>query len=187
MIRESFGQTRYSSPRQNLALKGGCDAVTVSMEQSGYSASSAKVGCLSAGCGQSGQPFQVMTPALLENATKTKRRKRASTANAAWRQRHHRFGLSAIHRPVLAFVVTMHGSFHFQYNQLSVSRVGRFALTQSSRSTLTQRCSRKWIPQGRSYLPGAPSRREDRYCAGDIPKEALNNRLKWAESLKPHL
>jgi len=24
-------------------------------------------------------------------------------------------------------------------------------------------------------------------CVGDIPKEALNNRLKWAESLKPHL
>ena len=33
MIRESFSQTRYSSPRRNLALKGGCDAVTVSMMQ----------------------------------------------------------------------------------------------------------------------------------------------------------
>ena len=33
------------------------------------------------------------------------------------------------------------------------------------------------------YLSDAPSRREDRYCVGDIPKEALNNRLKWAESL----
>ena len=39
----------------------------------------------------------------------------------------------------------------------------------------------------RNYLSDAPSRREDRYCVGDIPKEALNNRLKWAESLKPHL
>jgi hypothetical protein len=39
----------------------------------------------------------------------------------------------------------------------------------------------------RNYLSDAPSRREDRYCVGDIPKEALNNRLKWAESLNPHL
>jgi len=39
----------------------------------------------------------------------------------------------------------------------------------------------------RNYSSDAPSRREDRYCVGDIPKEALNNRLKWAESLKPHL
>lgn len=38
-----------------------------------------------------------------------------------------------------------------------------------------------------NYSSDAPSRREDRYCVGDIPKEALNNRLKWAESLKPHL
>ena len=35
----------------------------------------------------------------------------------------------------------------------------------------------------RNYSSDAPSRREDRYCVGDIPKEALNNRLKWAESL----
>ena len=33
----------------------------------------------------------------------------------------------------------------------------------------------------RNYSPDAPSRREDRYCVGDIPKEALNNRLKWAD------
>jgi hypothetical protein len=39
----------------------------------------------------------------------------------------------------------------------------------------------------RNYSSDAPSRREDRYCVGDIPKEALNNRLKWAESLRPHL
>jgi hypothetical protein len=42
-------------------------------------------------------------------------------------------------------------------------------------------------PDGRDYSSDAPSRREDRYCVGDIPKEALNNRLKWAESLRPHL
>jgi hypothetical protein len=35
----------------------------------------------------------------------------------------------------------------------------------------------------RNYSSDAPGRREDRYCVGDIPKEALNNRLKWAESL----
>jgi hypothetical protein len=39
----------------------------------------------------------------------------------------------------------------------------------------------------RNYFSDAPSRREERYCVGDIPKEALNDRLKWAESLKPHL
>jgi hypothetical protein len=39
----------------------------------------------------------------------------------------------------------------------------------------------------RHYSSDAPSRREDRYCVGDIPKETLNNRLKWAESLRPHL
>jgi hypothetical protein len=35
----------------------------------------------------------------------------------------------------------------------------------------------------RNYSSDAPGRREDRYCVGDIPKEVLNNRLKWAESL----
>jgi hypothetical protein len=36
-----------------------------------------------------------------------------------------------------------------------------------------------------NYSSDAPGRREDRYCVGDIPKEALNNRLKWAEIVTP--
>jgi hypothetical protein len=39
----------------------------------------------------------------------------------------------------------------------------------------------------RDYPSEAPNRREVQYCVGDIRKEALNSRLKWAESLRPHL
>lgn len=60
---------------------------------------------------KSGQPFRVLTPPpTVENAAKTKRRKRASLGKAAQRQRYHRFDLSAVHRPVLALEVTVHGS-----------------------------------------------------------------------------
>ena len=61
-----------------------------------------------------------------------------------------RFDLSAIHRPVLAFLVTVHGSF-LPIHPTVCFEVGRFALTQSSRPTLPQRCSRKWMSGPAAY------------------------------------
>jgi len=60
------------------------------------------------------------------------------------RTRVYMFDLSAIHWPVPACSVTVHGSFGSQYTLPSVSRSAGY-LNSSSWTASARRCSRKWM------------------------------------------
>jgi hypothetical protein len=135
--------------------RAACQTIGTGPSQSGYVASGAEAGGLSAGCGQKrsilpGSDFTANSRKRHEN-----KKKKASFGGQS-RLAAEIPSLRSVSDPPAGprvcgdcareLPLPIHPTVCFE--------VGRFALTQSSRPTLTQRCSRKWMSGHAAYALG---------------------------------
>ena len=129
-----------------------CQAIGTGPSQSSYTASGAKAGCLSAGCGQERSTLPGADSAANCRNLHENKKKKASLDGQS-RLAADLPSLRSVSDPPAGPRVMRDCAREqkLPIHPIVCFEVGRFALTQSSRPMLTQRCSRKWMSGHAAY------------------------------------
>jgi hypothetical protein len=129
-----------------------CQTIGTGPSQSGYPASGAKAGCLSAGCGQKRSTIPGSDSAANTRKRHENKKKKASLDGQS-RLAADIPSLRSVSDPPAGPRVSgdCARELTLPIHPIVCFEVGRLALTQSSRPMLTQRCSRKWMSGHAAY------------------------------------
>jgi hypothetical protein len=137
---------------ESAAGRTACQTVRTGPSQSGYPASGAKAGCLSAGCGQKRSTLPGSESAANSRKLHENKKKKASLDSQS-RLAADLPSFRPVSDPPAGPRVMRDCAREpkLPKHPIVCFEAGRFALTQSSRPTLTQRCSRKWMSGPAAY------------------------------------